>query len=129
MALSQIRPLELWTFSDIDAHGKDHALICTQIQTNPMMLAEACFALCNPGYARGLTYVLAERRMGFQGMWGFGDGCSDADERAPLMALSLGASAQDIVIPGVNYRDELIKNPVEWVRREIQRHVQVLEEA
>ena len=129
MGLSQIRPVELWTFSDLDAYGKDHALITAKIQTNPLMLSEACFALCNPGYARGLTYSYAERRMDFQGYWGFGDYCEDAGERVETMRASLRADPMDVVIPGINRHDELLQNPLEWVRREIRRHTQVLEQA
>lgn len=127
MALAQMRPVELWTYSDLDSNGSDLALICAQIQTNPLMLSEACFALCNPGYARGLTYGLAERRMGFQGMWGFGDWDSDPKSRAELMRQALRASPDDVVIPGAGERDELIKDPVGFIRRELARHRQALE--
>lgn len=129
MALSQIRPVELWTFSDLDAKRDGLALICAKIQTAPLMLSEACFALCNPGYARGLTYGLAERRMDFQGMWGFGDYCQDATERAELMRAALGAAKEDIIIPGISARDELVKDPLAFIRREIKRHTLALEEA
>lgn len=128
MALSQIRPLELRTFSDIDAFGDEHALITAKIQTNPLMISEAAFALCNPGYARGLTYCLANVRLGFEGMWGFGDHCEDYAQRVKIMSASLKANEQDIVIPGANKLDDLIKNPVAWVKREINRHVKILEE-
>lgn len=129
MALSQIRPVELWTFSDLDATGNGLALICSKIQTAPLMLSEACFALCNPGYARGLTYGLAEARMGFEGMWGFGDYCQDATARAELMRQALGASKEDIIIPGISVKDELVKDPLAFIRREIRRHTAALEEA
>lgn len=129
MALSQIRPIELWTYSDLDAHGKGLSLICAKIQTAPLMLSEACFAMCNPGYARGLTYGLAEARMGFNGMWGFGDYCADATERAEIMRECLGASKDDIIIPGISVKDELVKDPLSFIRREIRRHTAMLEEA
>lgn len=128
MALSQIRPVELWTFCDLDAHGKDHSLICVKIQTAPMMLSEACYVLCNPGYARALTYSMAHQRFGFQGMWGFGDWCDD-ESRIEIMKASLQASDQDIIIPGASYKDDLITNPIEYIRREIKRHTNQLEEA
>ena len=127
MALSQIRPIELWTFSDIDAYSQDHALICTKIATNPMMLAEACFALCNPGFARGIVYNLAKTRMDFNGLWGFGDYCDDFNERVEVMKKSLKASDLDIIIPGAQYKDELIKDPLSWVKREIRRHCTEME--
>lgn len=129
MALAQMRPVELWTYSDLDSRGEDLALICAQIQTNPLMLSEACFALCNPGYARGLTYGLAEIRMGFEGMWGFGDYDSDPKSRAELMREALKASPDDIIIPGAGERDELIKDPVGFIRRELARHRHALETA
>lgn len=129
MALAQIRPVELWTFSDIDAHGDGLSLITAKIQTNPLMLSEACFALCNPGYARGLTYGLAEMRMGFTGMWGFGDYDLDHDRRTSLMRSALGASPQDIVIPGIHVKDELVKDPLGFIRRELGKFHEVLEDA
>ena len=129
MALAQIRPVELWTFSDLDANGNGLSLICAKIQTNPLMLSEACFALCNPGYARGLTYGLAEMRCGFHGMWGFGDYDLDKDRRTALMREALGASPEDIVIPGIHAKDELVKDPVGFIRRELQKFHAVLEEA
>lgn len=129
MALAQIRPVELWTFSDLDAHGDGMSLISVKIQTAPLMLSEACFALCNPGYARGLTYGLAEVRMGFQGMWGFGEYCSDAVEREALLREALGAAPLDVVIPGISYQDELVKDPVGFIKRELARHQRQLEQA
>jgi hypothetical protein len=129
MALAQIRPVELWTFSDIEAKGSDLALICVRLQTNPLMLSEACFALCNPGYARGLTYGLAEVRVGFTGGWGFGENHMDTEKRAAMMRQALRASPQDIVIPGAHYADELVKDPLGFIRRELARFRQGQDDA
>jgi hypothetical protein len=129
MALAQIRPVELWTFSDLDANGKDMALICAKIQTNPLMLSEACFALCNPGFARGLTYGLAEIRMGFQGMWGFSDNDFESTRRTDKMREALRANPQDIVIPGIHAHDDLVNDPLGFIRRELAKFHEVLEEA
>lgn len=130
MALAQMRPVELWTFSDLDSHGDGLALICAKIQTNPLMLSEACFALCNPGYARGLTYGLAEIRMGFQGMWGFGSNDHHQARRTQTMREALGADPMDIVIPGIHAKDELVKDPVGFIKRELAKfHVSMEEDA
>ena len=129
MALAQIRPVELWTFSDLDSAGDGLSLICAKLQTNPLMLSEACFALCNPGYARGLTYGLAEVRCNFQGMWGFGNNDHDEKRRTKLMREALGASPEDIVIPGIHLHDELVKDPLGFIRRELKKYHEVLEEA
>lgn len=129
MALAQMRPVELWTFSDIEAKDDDLALICVKIQTAPLMVSEACFALCNPGYSRALTYGLAEARVGFTGSWGFGDNDLDTDHRTTLMRVALQASPQDIVIPGAHMADELVQNPLAFIRRELAKFHQTLDEA
>jgi hypothetical protein len=127
MALSAIRPVELWCFSDLDAHGTDHANVMVKIQSAPLMVSEACYMMCNPGFARCLMYGYAEKTMGFHGMWGFGDHCEDATARARLMAASLNASPQDLVIPGISVRDEMVKDPVGWVNRQLARLAHVRE--
>jgi hypothetical protein len=129
MALAQIRPVELWTFSDIEAKGDDLALICAKIQTTPLMLAEACYALCNPGYARALTYGLAEVRTGFTGGWGFGENYMGAAERSQMMREALRASPDDIVILGAHSEDELVSDPLAFIRRELARFHRVQEDA
>ena len=129
MALAQIRPVELWTFSDIEAKGDDLSLICAKIQTNPLMLSEACFALCNPGYARALTYGLAEVRTGFTGGWGFGENHMGAAARSQMMREALRADPNDVVIAGAHCEDELVHDPLGFIRRELARFHAVQDEA
>ena len=127
MALSAIRPVELWVFTDLDSNHRDHANVMVKVQTSPLMVSEACYMMCNPGFARCLLYGYAEKTMDFSGMWGFGDHCEDATERARVMADSLRASPSDLVIPGISARDQMVKDPVGWVNNQLEKMVHVRE--
>jgi len=83
--------------------------------------------LCNPGFVRCLLYGYAEKTMGFGGMWGFGDYCADATERARVMADSLQARPTDLVIPGISARDDMVKDPIGWVNKQLSKMVHVRE--
>jgi hypothetical protein len=118
MALARSRPVELWTFTALDGSHEGTTNIMVRIASNPLMLSEACYALTSIGFDRQLTHAYALKINAYRGGWAsFGhslEGC-----KKNLAGL---VSEQDIIIPPSFVTDDLIiKDPLAWVNKTLER--------
>jgi hypothetical protein len=94
-----------------------------QVESDPLDLSTAGFAIAHPSFARHLTYGMAERMDGFNGAWGVEHGTyGESKTYTKHLAEKLGMGADDIYIPSPTWRDEMIiSKPDEWLAARIEK--------
>ena len=127
-ALSRIRPTSLFQLHA--GSGKDgQTITASQINTNPLDLATACYVLTSAGFARRLVYGLAEKLNGYDGNWprGFSTSCQEQyyDGLKPQLVRD---PENCLIVPKALINDELLHQPVEWITQQIKRFTQQAEE-
>jgi hypothetical protein len=125
MALCQVRPVELWAFTALDGHDEEDGTtnVMCRINSAPLNLSEACYALTNIGYDRNLTHAYGYQHNGYTGGWS-SHGHSEKGCRAFLKC-----EANDLVIPPSYVKDEqIVSDPLGWVQAVINKYTQTNEE-
>lgn len=131
MALSAERPVEV--FGVVAMGEKQPAIVTYRIGAAPIDLATACNALCSIGLVRGVGYsfISNTQEKGHDGGWAWGIMPESGAARAQYVAKmreELGASTQDVIIPGVFlYDDEATRDPEGFVRRSLADHNKIEE--
>ncbi len=123
LKLQQIRPVTLTLLNENGDYkpGKDFLQVIP-VDSNPLSIAHAAFALAHPAFARRLAYATAHI-----------DGIPAAlpwpAVRSQLGAKyidwireSVGGSMQDLIIPGGHSDDALISNPIAWINEQVSRY-------
>lgn len=125
LALSAIRPVEIFACSIcLPSRGITGGTVC-RIPSKPIDMERAAFMLCDPAYARRLSFTA----IGHQGE-GDCDGISWAWNGTPIskdyekkMRELLGMQPHDVYIPGGWLDDKLmLTNPVQWVKDMLAKH-------
>lgn len=147
MSIAKIRPMALYLCTPIGAcrtnDGEDYAMTVTKVNTSPLDLASATFALTHPGYSRCLSYKISQAmsegyitkpdgtpyRRGSYGSWAHVRGkdgkiYGDYHDRSHPVYIArmreiLGMEPQDIWVPEVTMEhiEDVTNDPVDWVRR------------
>lgn len=123
MALSRTRPVMLYPI-DVASGNKDRETIwITQINTTPLDLATACYVLTSAGFSRGIIMPLEERINGNSGGWPaefgyYGDSLPYYKKRLPLLGF---VEKDTLIIPASKGSDELVRNPIPWINKQITR--------
>lgn len=94
-----------------------------QVESSPLDLSTASFAIAHPAFARQITYAMAYAMDRFNGQWprsrGYG-GTSDAWEK--LLSSAIGMTADDIYVPAPSwYDEEIIARPEQWLDAKIRK--------
>ncbi len=118
MALADMRPVELWTYTAMDGgeYRVGYSNIMIRINSAPLCLSEACYALTSGGLCRNLTYDFARHHTGFTGGW-----CERHESEESLREM-VGASPQDLLIRAADEKDKaLFADPIKWVNDHLER--------
>lgn len=119
--LQAIRPVELWITDD--SGGSGYGLFgCLRIETAPLDLSTAAYALTSAGFFRNLCFEFNYQH-GWSGAWAWGKDPRDATSQQRTRDL-LGLGDNDLWIPGAFVQDPLINNPVAWVNEQLQKFVE-----
>jgi hypothetical protein len=130
MALSATRPVELEATCILDCSSslyfgkcKNYNIsICrTRINSSPLDLASACFALCHQGYTRRMVYGIVQKEFGSPLAWGSIPGIDMRNTREPAVLAKclelLGCDdSNGIYIPPSFLHDPIVKDPEAWVK-------------
>ncbi len=113
MALSRVRPVELWAYALSSPSGAPDVCIMTRLGTSPLDLAAATGAL-SITYARAFAYRIAQTVDSPQGATA--PPCHLGWSSIPE-AVAVGATGDDVVVPQVRYdeADAIVRDPVAWV--------------
>lgn len=124
MALARIRPVSLHqlTLLNGSADRTGETVITAQINTSPLDLATACYVLTSAGFARRMTYRLAEKLNASSGGWPSSFSYWRPQAYYDGLIPRLGFKPADTLLIGAaQLGDALLVSPVEWVNAQIAR--------
>jgi hypothetical protein len=120
--MQRVRPIALHVVN-VCRQGDAESVIAATINTAPLDIATAAYALTSAGFVRRLCYGLAKqhhfgaRKVGLN--WPIGYGIA---EYLPALLRRLGGDpARDLIIPGAHIGDAMLSDPVAWVNAQIAR--------
>lgn len=123
--LVEHRPVELWVGTSLGTYS-DSVLSCTtawRIDTAPLDLARAAFHISATSMARGFGYGICQSVLGSGGNWPLND--HELHCRTAKARLGAAFPGQEILyVPPVYGTDEMVRKPVEWIRRTMAQYVQ-----
>lgn len=123
LALARVRPISLHTVATCGAEYGDRVetVLCTRIETAPLHLASACWALTSAGFARRLNYDIARKINGFAGGWPklYNEIGKDAYCEHLGEALSHTTKDRTLVIAPTHINDPLANDPIPWLNTQI----------
>jgi hypothetical protein len=127
--LQAVRPVELWLYASM--HGRDAkdgtgscAIPVIKIDTSPLDLTTASYALANAGFLRQLCFGWGDAR-GFSGSWAW-NGMPGSNHKRIMEVLK--AEETDLVIDGAYLSDQLMSDPLQWVNNQIRKYSQVIQD-
>lgn len=125
--LQVIRPVELYLYASMygkdskDGHGAC-AIPVIRLDTNPLDLTTASYAMANAGFLRQICFSWGDER-GFEGSWAW-NGYPGSNR--PNLIKALKATETDLVIDGAYATDKLMNNPLEWVNDQVKKYAAVI---
>lgn len=129
MALTRVRPVSLQQLTILDGRDNGETIITAEINTSPLDLATACYALTSAGFARRLTYGLAETLNRFTGGWPKGYRYGNSEPYFARLRQELPPDpTRCLIIGSAELHDELLQQPVAWIQKQIARFTQDQEE-
>ena len=120
--LQAIRPIELVILVEGNEGGRDRKNLfqLIKVDTKPLSIAHACFAIANVGFARQLTYGHMHHYHGWDGGWPADYNRSGYDQ---LVREACGFSPEDLWIKSSYLEDSLLaSDPVKWVNEQLARY-------
>ena len=118
MTLAAERPLELWTLN-FGARRSSDVVAAVRLNTAPLNLSEACYALTSQGFCRGLGYAFM-RQHGFNGKWPQEFHNSESGYLDRLRRRLGGGPADVMLAPYNTARDAIMgSDPVRWINETI----------
>ena len=124
--LTSIRPVELYLYADMGGSGWA-CIPCIKVETSPLDLSTATYALSGAAFLRQLCFAWAHER-GWETEWAWGRDPNSSDAQSKTRKL-LGLEDTDLLIPGGYADDPIIKKPVEWLNKQISKYTAELEAA
>ena len=119
MALSRMRPIELNIVSVDTARNGTESVVTAPVNTTPLDIATAAYALTSAGFFRGLCFGLATKLHGITGRWPRAYKTDRAAYLKGLLARLGGDTERDLIIPGAYSGDPLLDDPVAWVKAQV----------
>lgn len=104
-----------------ETHGKTDGDLyqLIRIESKPLDLSTAAFAIAHPAFARNMTYAMSHHLDGFNGGWPksrpFG-GRSAMSVWYGNLRKTLGLTDSDLLIEGASSWDPLVARPEEWIK-------------
>jgi hypothetical protein len=119
LKLQAVRPIQLYLLTELHGRADGWHYQKIRVESQPLNVSVAAFALCNVGFARHLTYDYARVIDGFNGAWpnGYGDRSYEQARRERL-----NLQDNDLLIKEAHVHDEMIKRPVEWITKQLEKY-------
>ena len=119
LKLQQIRPIQLYLLTELHGETDGWHYQKIRVESQPLAVGVAAFALCHVGFARHLTYGYAREKDGFNGHWPSGYRQSNYVQKR---AERLGLTDQDMILKEAHSNDQLVSQPVEWIKKQLKRY-------
>lgn len=118
--LQAIRPVELYVLVEgNDEKVGDNLFQLISIDTKPLSIAHACFALANVGFARTLTYTHMRHYHDWVGNWPRSYHHADYES---IVRTECQMAPDDLWIRSAHLLDALMRDPVSWVNAQLARY-------
>jgi hypothetical protein len=113
------RPVELWAVSQVGAKDSGCATVGARIDTTPLDLGTAAFALTHPGFPRRLCYSMA-RKYGFSGSWPYNRGGGESrDCMVDMLRPAMPHVTECLFMPGMHVEDSAANEPELWIEQKL----------
>lgn len=120
MKLERVRPVSLRLITELDGVADGNHVQVIPIESQPLNLSTACFALARTGFDRHLCHAYGHACDGYAGGWAarIHDG-----ETAYTQWLRdhVGMAPQDLYIKRAAVGDALLSDPVAWINQQVQK--------
>ncbi len=117
--LGSVRPLELYVCAGMGASSGGAHWFFAKINTNPLDLASAGFALCHPAFPRGICYETARTHQDkFDGRWPYHN-AGPVAEFHTVCKQWLPHIEEFLALPGAYYDDPAVTDPEKWIREQL----------
>ena len=124
MMLSASRPVTLRVIQTTDGTDNGETILVSTINTSPLDLATACYALTSSGFDRRLSHFIAGELNHFKGGWPRGYNFMKNENNPYLTALPerLGFNPLDTLLVSPTYlTDTLVTAPLDWIQTQLDR--------
>lgn len=125
-AIATRRPIELWVGAGLGAGPREASngiwAFC-KIETAPLDLAHAAPAMAYSMFTRGIAYGAAEAYTHCHGGWPYNDYGTSQTCFGDIVRGMLPHIDEFVAIPGIASDDELVSNPVAWIKRALQKYL------
>jgi hypothetical protein len=129
MALIRIRPVSLQVVSILSGKDNGETVLIAPINTAPLDLATACYVLSSAGFARRVTYHLMHACNASTGMWPKNFNYYNPSKYYDYLVGALNLDPKNtLVIGAAQLGDEMLREPVLWINKQIKRFVSSQEE-
>jgi hypothetical protein len=113
--------VDLYLFADTYGETDCDYYQVIQVESRPLDLSTAAFAIAHPAFGRNVTYGMADVEQKAGGRWpGSHDGSGIGTRYLQHLRDMFGMGPEDILVPSPHCTDPLIANPVEWVNERVQ---------
>jgi hypothetical protein len=130
MTLVRIRPVEMWAV--IALGGRNNGIAAVRVNTAPLDTAVACGIFTDAGVARDIGYTWLDDVRQTRGHWyhrvypDAGVHCDDQRSRYnSTIRRSLGCQPDDVFIGPMHLHDQLVTDPVAFIKRAIKERSEV----
>jgi hypothetical protein len=115
--------VDLYMLSETHGRTDGDFYQAIQVESRPLDLSTASFAIAHPAFARHTCYSYATIKDGFNGSWprsydNLGGSYQDPRYEAHVRTV-LGMVPTDIYVPAVHYNDPLTETPERWLNERI----------
>lgn len=121
LQLQKSRPVDLFLTAETHGETDGDYIQVIPIESRPLSIAHACYALTAPLFARHLTYAVASDKDQFNGGWGHQYTQQGANYPKWIHSY-LDCTEKDLYIKPAHINDPLINNPIAWTNEQLARY-------
>jgi hypothetical protein len=117
MLACERRATDLYVVAAVGSHEGDTRMTAVRIESRPLEMATACYAMTSASFPRRLCYGLIGNDGIHRPGWAFNKGpCA---EQTRDMRACLGCEDQDVYVPALHSNNEpMLADPVAWIKHQ-----------
>jgi hypothetical protein len=113
------RPVELWACTMVGGYNpRSCVTTATRIETAPLDLGQAAFALTHPAFLRRIGFAVSGH--GFEGHWPYNLQATSREIMAEIIKPALSHVGEALCIPGMYFHDPAANEPEAWLAEKLE---------
>jgi hypothetical protein len=113
------RPVELWACTMSGGDPRSCVTMAARIDTAPLDLGQAAFALTHPAFLRHIGFAMAAQH-GFTGHWPYDASATSRQHMDEIIKPALGHVGEALCIPGMHGYDACASEPEAWLAEKLE---------